>query len=997
MSDLNEYADAGRAGFLIKGDYLEEMTYNFLDIVFYNNSSYVAKKTTVGNIPNENNEYWQLFAFGAKGEPGEKGPAGPQGEQGIAGIKGDPGTSISISTTSIEYAVSDSGTKIPEKIIDIELKDYVDLPDENYKKELFIDNQIAYFNGIDGADRKYDTGVFDGMDFPSGFLIWCGNTLDFPEYTVGYYRSNRTIPLDIWMPHGFNYLDVLSQEAYSENRLIYFNYLGKTSIGLHVNVWQPTIPDVPQGMYLWTRTIVTFSDSTSITMYSVAYSGKDTDNVHYSETTRILKNYFGDTTVVDDINSFAAAGDTRSSVIYALIDSRVVPGVDGLLTFFWHDQLWTMQLGFALNKSTHLQIRGRNNGGILDWSDWKIILDSENFSDYTIFQKMDADDAYINQTGLSPQLIDVRGHNLIAGYWNFWTVLNIGAYNDPNTSVPSYRTQLLFPYQYDLNDTEMFIRTAFLENGKGRWRQSRRVLHDNNYSDIIKKINGNLLTKKGTFVDLDQGAGAGQIGYINFVRITIKDNHADHTCYFGIHGRGWQFPLFLSVNFANSENNDPNLQSFYYWGNKPERGVYISKKTTSTWDLWCSKGGGYDVIEILQMNVDYGHFDVIFPNGFREIKEEQWIAPGIFGRVAEAEHLYDMGNSAKITASYSKPGLVYSEFSWLACWGANYEIRACHKNIFTYLKNIDNFFGMCIPYDDGHDVNDERFIRTTKDGIIPYQSGDYTNPHCSLGTESWVFNAVYTNNSFIHYLIGLKGLNLGNIYYKTYMEMDYSALLFGMVREDNDVRTPTIRIYLTNYGRSVGIYPNKDNDGLLGEQSLRWKQIFTVNSVVVGSDKREKKNISYIGINNGEDTYMSDDMLQTFIRELKPCIYIRKNGDSGRPHHGFISQDLEELIKKLGIDHAAFIKSPFEEEYEEIKEQDIENEDGTKSIKEVKVRKTRIIEGEYRYGLRPEEIISDVVRFIQIKDDEIQNQKKIIEDMQNRLKQLEDLIKNIKK
>ncbi len=54
--------DAGRIGFVIKGEYNNTKTYDFLDVVYYGNSTYVAKKLTVGNQPVDNNEYWQILA-----------------------------------------------------------------------------------------------------------------------------------------------------------------------------------------------------------------------------------------------------------------------------------------------------------------------------------------------------------------------------------------------------------------------------------------------------------------------------------------------------------------------------------------------------------------------------------------------------------------------------------------------------------------------------------------------------------------------------------------------------------------------------------------------------------------------------------------------------------------------------------------------------------------------------------------------------------------------
>ncbi len=53
--------DAGRIGFVLKGEYEDTATYDFLDVVYYNSASYVAKKLTVGNVPQENNEFWQVL------------------------------------------------------------------------------------------------------------------------------------------------------------------------------------------------------------------------------------------------------------------------------------------------------------------------------------------------------------------------------------------------------------------------------------------------------------------------------------------------------------------------------------------------------------------------------------------------------------------------------------------------------------------------------------------------------------------------------------------------------------------------------------------------------------------------------------------------------------------------------------------------------------------------------------------------------------------------
>lgn len=56
---------AGRVLLIPRGDYDSNTTYEMLDIVSYNGSSYIAKGTTTGNLPT-NTTYWQLSAYGGQ-------------------------------------------------------------------------------------------------------------------------------------------------------------------------------------------------------------------------------------------------------------------------------------------------------------------------------------------------------------------------------------------------------------------------------------------------------------------------------------------------------------------------------------------------------------------------------------------------------------------------------------------------------------------------------------------------------------------------------------------------------------------------------------------------------------------------------------------------------------------------------------------------------------------------------------------------------------------
>src|SRR5574344_559112 len=61
-------AVVGRVLLIPKGDYSAETTYNMLDLVRYNNKSWVCKQACTGQAPAENS-YWQVMASdGAEGD-----------------------------------------------------------------------------------------------------------------------------------------------------------------------------------------------------------------------------------------------------------------------------------------------------------------------------------------------------------------------------------------------------------------------------------------------------------------------------------------------------------------------------------------------------------------------------------------------------------------------------------------------------------------------------------------------------------------------------------------------------------------------------------------------------------------------------------------------------------------------------------------------------------------------------------------------------------------
>lgn len=197
------------------------------------------------------------------------------------------------------------------------------------------------------------------------------------------------------------------------------------------------------------------------------------------------------------------------------------------------------------------------------------------------------------------------------------------------------------------------------------------------------------------------------------------------------------------------------------------------------------------------------------------------------------------------------------------------------------------------------------------------------------------------------------------------------GLTFGVANKPE-----IMHIYQTG-GSTTGnrwFRPMTNDDLYLGTEGQRWKQIWSVNSLNSTSDRNVKCDITTF-----------DERYEKLFASLKPVAYKFINGDSGRFHSGFISQDVEEAIEEAGLtalDFAAFCKDKKTQEIEdpetgEITFIDICDADGNP---------------EYSYSLRYEEFIALNTHMIQKLQNENSELKERVELLEERLKKLEELI-----
>jgi hypothetical protein len=211
------------------------------------------------------------------------------------GQTGQNGTSVTVSSTSVTYQVGTSGTTKPTG----EWK--TEVPNVANGQFLWTKTVVKYSDGKSTEAYSVSYKGTNGINGSNGTSVTVSSTS--VTYQVG--TSGTTKPTGEWkteVPNVANgqflwtktvvkYSDGKSTEAYSvsykgTNGINGSNgtsvTVSSTSVTYQVGTsgttpptgtWSPTVPNVANGQYLWTKTVVKYSDGKSTESYSVSYKG----------------------------------------------------------------------------------------------------------------------------------------------------------------------------------------------------------------------------------------------------------------------------------------------------------------------------------------------------------------------------------------------------------------------------------------------------------------------------------------------------------------------------------------------------------------------------------------------------------------------------------------------------------------------------------------------------------------------------------------------------
>ena len=158
-----------------------------------------------------------------------------------------------------------------------------------------------------------------------------------------------------------------------------------------------------------------------------------------------------------------------------------------------------------------------------------------------------------------------------------------------------------------------------------------------------------------------------------------------------------------------------------------------------------------------------------------------------------------------------------------------------------------------------------------------------------------------------------------------------------------------------SYAAHVGVHdgmwtldPDVSGNLQLGTPNHKWGTVYAVNGAISTSDKNAKTEVKEI-----------DDKYVDFFMHLKPVSYRLKDGK--RTHVGFISQDVEEAMKAVGLtdlDFAGFCRDAKTQRVAKKRKVKVINEAGEEVVKNATYYEDAIVPNEYIYALRYDEFIA---------------------------------------
>ena len=529
-----------------------------------------------------------------KGDTGAKGDKGDQGVKALQPTRNWTGTFTTIgivqgavigdfnrtpvvgdvflnldgsSNTGTWEVTAISGTNVSIKLLAYVKSKGAD--GKNGSSVTITSKSVTYQTSVSGVTVPSGTWNADVPNVPNGQYLWTRTVVNYSDgtsitsYSVGYKGVNGS--------NGSNGKGV-------QSTAVTYQAWGNGT-NTPTGGWSPTPLDTSADKpYLWTRTIITYTDGSSSTSYSVGSTLKGVSvgarNLAESTNQGITGWYWG----------MQTGGYTRSEVVEnnvktckLLRDSVAQTGwsviyYDRIGRYKWEpDTVYTVSVDVKPSVSTAIGISFREGNGTnnLITSERSETIQAQANKWNRLVWNVKTVSTLPTSTG---QVLYATGMNSGTGVWYQFKNLKIEKGNQATDWTPA-------PEDVDsgINNAQS---TANSASSKADTAQSSANAAQSTANSALSTANA---AKKNEYIAFS-GEG-NSVGYFLIATLKVISNYINDDFILEANSRGFGFSR-IQVRFKSGNTTDPTLESYKQEG---DGNWYIAKTATSTWNIYCSK------------------------------------------------------------------------------------------------------------------------------------------------------------------------------------------------------------------------------------------------------------------------------------------------------------------------------------------------------------------------------------------------------------------------
>lgn len=843
---------------------------------------------------------WSKFQGpkGDKGDPGEQGLRGLQGEKGDQGIQGPKGadgkdgktTYFHIKYSAVSNPTSASQmTETPSKYIGT----YVDFTqtDSNdpkkYSWQQLEGSQgpqgkqgISGTNGVDGKTSylhiKYSNDGGKTFTGNSGEDIgsYIGTCVDYAKddpTSVGAYKWAK-----IKGETGAKGDKGDTGKGVKSTAVTY--QVSSSGTAIPTGTWSSSVPSASAGQYLWTRTVITYTDNTTSTIYSVSRMGTNGTNGANGKSIGSVINYYLATASASGVTAATSGWTTTVQSVSAakkyLWNYEVVKYTDGTVASTTApciigsygdqgskgDKGDTGSTGNGIKSITeHYAVSTSNSTVPTSWSSTVPTMTESNkylWNYETI--------TYTNGTTVdtTKRVIGVYGNKGATGAK--------GDKGDKGATGPQGPQG---PQGVKGDKGPQGDKGATGATGP----QGPQGAAGKDANQVVHTVNGN---------------GESNL-YVEFATIKITGSYANQPTTFKLGGRGFE-TTDVQFSFISANNSNPGLDFLRSSGGWS---LWIYKKTTSTWGLITRLNEPYGQLRVFNYTQGSGPYTVTWTSTKLASLPSGSINANPLQAAKTATNFMQFTDGTGLEVGNKTSG------SWS---GYRTKISASAFEILNRAGTTLAYYG-------------DKLIqlgKNAKDAVIELCGGvgkilvETKSGNAALSIQSEYVDIKGVHESVLETSSSsgscIAGAVDDSFVVNTYSDANNRAnfdIGNGSIILESKKKGYQAEVEFYGCGWSGGVYtgafaPTKaySEKIMLGDSGRVWERLIVKNSPQVTSDRRAKTNIFPLG----ESKINKTDIHSELFDRLKPVQYRMIDGD-GRICYGFVAQDVVEAMRELGI------------------------------------------------------------------------------------------------